>query len=496
MAPKQPLSSLQAATGPLSEVEVDLLVVGCFQNEPLGGPASALSDETQDLIRTLADGGSLKSRPFDSEWIYPAPGATPRIQLLGCGKRNDYDVRVARRLASAAARTARLKRAARLCVALPAPEGLSTEGFAAVVADGVVSGLSGSNLYKESPNEGYPGQVLVWTGEAVVGMDDALERGRRLGEEANFGRWLGDEPSNVMTPKRFADELAAGAAGLGVECEVLDEAAIRAGDMMSLLSVSQGSAQPPRVVVLRYNGGDGPLTAFVGKGVTFDTGGISIKPAADMHYMKYDMCGAATAAAALFALASTRAKVNAMAVVGLVENMPSANATRPGDVVRAANGKTIEIINTDAEGRLVLADVLDLARKRGAERLVDIATLTGAMKVSLGTIATGALGTPDDWLNEVLSASQRAGERIWPMPLYPEYFELLKSNIADMANSGGRFGGAIAAAKFIQQFVGDTPWVHLDIAGTAYTDKDHPWQQKGATGAMIRTLVELVAPST
>jgi leucyl aminopeptidase len=443
----------------------------------------------------LSEGGSLKARAFDAEWIYPAPGAATRIQLLGCGKPAEYDLRVARRLASAAVRTARLKRAGRLCVALPSPEGVSPSRFATVVADGIVSGMFGSNLYRERPNEGFPEHVLVWSDGDQDGLADALGHGVRLGEQVNFGRWLGDEPSNIMTPERFADELAERAAELGVDCEVMDEAAIRAGEMMSLLSVSQGSARAPRIVVLRYNGGEGPLTAFVGKGVTFDTGGISIKPAADMHYMKYDMCGAATAAAALFALASTRAKANAMTVVGLVENMPSASATRPGDVVRAANGKTIEIINTDAEGRLVLGDVLDLARKRGAERLVDIATLTGAMKVSLGTVATGAMGTPDAWLDEVVSAARRAGERIWPMPIYPEYFELLKSNIADMTNSGGRFGGGLAAAKFLQQFVGETPWVHLDVAGTAYTDKDHPWQLKGATGAMVRALVELVAPA-
>jgi leucyl aminopeptidase len=188
--------------------------------------------------------------------------------------------------------------------------------------------------------------------------------------------------------------------------------------------------------------------------------------------------------------------VNVLGVVGLVENMPSSTATRPGDVVRAANGKTIEIINTDAEGRLVLADVLDLARKRGADRLVDLATLTGAMKVALGTVATGAMGKPQQWVDAVLQAAERAGERVWQMPLFPEYSDLLKSNIADMMNTGGRFGGALAAGAFLQHFVGDTPWVHLDIAGTAYIDKDTSWQMKGATGAMIRTLIELAARET
>ena len=495
MPPQLNKASIVAASRNLSEVEADLLIVGCFENGALAGPVTSLSAEVQALVRPLVE-GSFKARPFDVEWIYPAPGAATRVQLLGCGKQNEYDVRVARRLSAAAARTGRLKKAARLCIALPAPDGYDAERFATVVADGIVSGMYGSNLYKDSPNQGFPETVQIWTSGDGAALDGAISLGRRLGEEVNFGRWLGDEPPNVMTPERFAQEVAGRAADLGVECDVLDEEDIRAGEMMSLLSVSQGSARAPRVVVLRYNGGEGPTTAFVGKGVTFDTGGISIKPAADMHWMKYDMCGAATAVAALFALASMRAKANAMAVVGLVENMPSSTATRPGDVVRAANGKTIEIINTDAEGRLVLADVLDLARKRGADRLVDIATLTGAMKVSLGTVATGAMGAPDAWLDEVVAAAWRAGERIWPMPLYPEYLDLLKSNIADMMNTGGRFGGALAAGKFLQQFVGDTPWVHLDVAGTAYTEKDHPWQIKGATGAMVRALVELAVPSS
>jgi leucyl aminopeptidase len=291
-----------------------------------------------------------------------------------------------------------------------------------------------------------------------------------------------------------AEEVAARAKELGVKCAVMDEPALREAEMGSLLSVSQGSARPPRVVVLEYTGegaGGGPTIAFVGKGVTFDTGGISIKPAAEMHWMKYDMCGAAAAVSAVFALASIGAPVKVIGVVGLVENMPSGTATRPGDVVRASNGKSIEIINTDAEGRLVLADVLHLAREKGADRLVDIATLTGGIKVALGTVATGAMGSPQSWVDTVIAAAGRAGERLWPMPLYPEYLEQLKSNIADVMNTGGRWGSALTAGAFLQQFVADTPWAHLDIAGTAWLEKDTAWQIKGATGVMIRTLVEL-----
>ena len=351
--------------------------------------------------------------------------------------------------------------------------------------------MSDSDLYKETTKKGEVEEVAIWT-RGGKSLEKALERGRLVGEAINFARWIGDEPANIMTPVRAADEVAARAAELGVECEVLDEEAIRAGGMNSLLSVAQGSKQPPRVVVLRYSGGGRtPLLGIVGKGVTFDTGGISIKPAADMHYMKYDMCGAAAAMSAVLALAAIKAKANVLGVAGFVENMPGDSATRPGDVVRAANGKSIEIINTDAEGRLVLADALDLARKRGAARLVDIATLTGAIKIALGTAATGAMGKPQSWVDVVLGAAGRAGERLWQMPLYPEYLDQLKSNIADLMNTGGRNGGALTAGMFLQQFVGDTPWVHLDVAGTAWTEKDFPWQMKGATGEMIRTLVEL-----
>jgi leucyl aminopeptidase len=246
------------------------------------------------------------------------------------------------------------------------------------------------------------------------------------------------------------------------------------------------------VVVLRLSsGGDSPTLGLVGKGVTFDTGGISIKPSQDMHYMKYDMCGAAAVISAMLGLAKLGAKCNVLAVAGLVENMPGGRATRPGDVVRAANGKTIEIINTDAEGRLVLADALDLARKRGAAALVDIATLTGSIAIALGAGAAGVMGAPQDWVEAVVGAAGRAGERAWQLPLYPEYKDQLKSNIADMMNVGGRPAGALTAATFLREFVEDTPWAHLDIAGTAWSEKDTSWQTKGSTGVMIRTLIEL-----
>ena len=412
--------------------------------------------------------------------------------MLGSGKAADLDLEVLRRLAAAAVRHGRGKKAGRICLAFDQPQMLTASKFIQALADGAVTGLANSDLYKDQANKGVVSEVSIWTAETGESEQAALQRGLKIAEQINFGRWLGDEPSNVMSPERVADEVSRRAEALGVKCTVLEEDEIRSGDMRSLLSVSQGSARPPRVVVLEYSGAEESETlAFVGKGVTFDTGGISIKPAADMHYMKYDMCGAAAAVSAVFALASIGAKVNVLGVVGLVENMPSGTAMRPGDVVRAANGKSIEIINTDAEGRLVLADVLDLARKRGANKLVDIATLTGAIKVALGTAATGAMGSPQAWVDTVVAAADRAGEQLWPLPIFPEYLDQIKSNIADVMNTGGRYGGALTAGAFLQQFVGDTPWVHLDVAGTAWTEKNSAWQMKGATGSMICTLIEL-----
>ncbi|HLH31967.1 MAG TPA: leucyl aminopeptidase, partial [Terriglobia bacterium] len=267
--------------------------------------------------------------------------------------------------------------------------------------------------------------------------------------------------------------------------------------MGALLGVGQGSDEPPRLVVLKYLGkpGSSKLLAFVGKGVTFDTGGISLKPADGMEKMKYDMAGGATAMAALRTLALFQAPVNCMAVVPLAENMPSGRAQRPGDVVESMSGKTIEIINTDAEGRLILADALAYARRMGATHLIDLATLTGAARVALGPFRVGVMGNHQSFIDSFLAAAKRAGEKMWQMPMDDEYRDLIKSTVADVANSGGRFAGMITAAKFLQEFVGDTPWVHLDIASTAWNDDDKPYLPKGPSGIAMRSLVELALTS-
>lgn len=482
--------SLNSST--LAEVATDVLVISIGQGAKPGERATRVDEALSGLISKLIEAGAFRGKAFEFEWISPSPIKARRVLLVGSGPPDRYNLRVLRLIAGAASRQAQAKGARSVCLALDYPPGESAQRCIEAGVDGALTSLWGSDLYKARSEKARIEQVQVWAPEGAAAAEQALERGLKLATAVNFARWLGDEPSNVMTPVRLAEEAQRMAKDNGLDFEALDEEAINAAGMGSLLSVSKGSQYPPRVVVLSYKeGGDSPTLGLVGKGVTFDTGGISIKPAADMHYMKYDMCGAATVIATVYALALLKAPVNVIGVAGLVENMPSGTATRPGDVVKAANGKTIEIVNTDAEGRLVLADALDLARKRGAERLVDVATLTGAIKVALGELVSGLMSNRQQWAGQLLQAASEAGERLWQMPLYPEYFDKLKSNIADMMNSDGRNGGAEIAAAFLQQFVGNTSWAHLDIAGTAYTEKDHAWQAKGATGVMIRTLIRL-----
>ena len=315
-----------------------------------------------------------------------------------------------------------------------------------------------------------------------------------LGEFTNQARSFSNEPGNALTPRVFADRAEAIATAAGLSVDVLDEKRIAALKMGLLLGVARGSHEPPRLVVMRHepkHALEDVVLAFVGKGITFDTGGISIKPAQDMDRMKDDMSGGAAAICALAAIARLNVPVRCMAVVPMTENMPGGRAVKPGDVLTSAEGKTVEVLNTDAEGRLILGDALWYARELGATHLVDLATLTGACVVALGKTTTGLFGAPTAWVEQVQRASERAGDRSWPMPTFDDYKELFKSEIADFSNTGGRPAGAITAALFLKEFSGSLPWVHLDIAGTAWAEDAKPYQPKGATGVGVRTLVEL-----
>jgi len=322
----------------------------------------------------------------------------------------------------------------------------------------------------------------------------AVARGRILGESCNLARELANEPGNTLTPREFAKRAAAIASDAGVKVEILDEQQIEKLGMGLLLGVARGSSEPPRLIVFRHDppgAPEAPVLGLVGKGITFDTGGISLKPAEKMEQMKDDMAGGAAVACAMRAIALLKAPVRVIGVVPTTENMPGGRAIKPGDILKSAAGKTVEVINTDAEGRLILGDGLWYARQLGATHLVDVATLTGAVVVALGKSTSGLFGTPPEWVERVRKVADRAGDRVWPMPMFDDYKEQLKSEIADFTNTGGRPAGSITAAMFLKEFAGDLPWAHLDIAGTAWMEEAKPFQPKGASGVAVRTLAEL-----
>ena len=319
-------------------------------------------------------------------------------------------------------------------------------------------------------------------------------KGRILAEATNLARDMVNEPANYMTPSQMAETAKRLAETYGLELSVLEREQMQELGMGALLGVAQGSQQPPKFITLHYRGGDATEidVALVGKGVTFDSGGISIKPSEGMVEMKGDMAGGAAVMAAISAIAQLKPKINVMAIIPATENLPGDNALKPGDILTAMNGKTIEIISTDAEGRLILADALGYAKRLGAKLIVDVATLTGAMRVALGEIYSGAFGNNQELMDRMVAAGAEAGELIWPMPMHEGYKEQIESDVADIKNVGSKYGGAITGAQFIAEFVGDTPWVHLDIAGTFLNEKERSYLVKGATGIPVRTLVNLV----
>ncbi|MBA3246966.1 MAG: leucyl aminopeptidase, partial [Pyrinomonadaceae bacterium] len=327
------------------------------------------------------------------------------------------------------------------------------------------------------------------------------ERGRIIGESVNFTRDLANEPGAYMTPTNMAERAQEIATQFGLEIDVLEREEMEREGMGSLLSVARGSEEPPKLIILKYTpeGGakgatkqNGDLLALVGKGITFDTGGISLKPGENMELMKYDMTGGGTVLGVMRAIAQLKPPIPVLGVVPSTENMPSGKATKPGDVVRAMSGKTIEVINTDAEGRLVLADAISYAKKLGATRIVDLATLTGAVSIALGDVNTGILGTDQELIDELIAAGREVGEKFWQLPLDKEYSKQIKSDIADIKNVGGRKAGTITAAAFLKEFADGVSWAHLDIAGTAWGDDAKPFRSKGPTGVAVRTLLNMI----
>jgi leucyl aminopeptidase len=384
---------------------------------------------------------------------------------------------------------------AELAVCLAAGAALRSYRFTKYRTRAAQKGDDAENGENDGPDEGLTRLTLHLADSAPAAA--AWQGTAAVIAGVSHGRDLVAEPANVLSPKAFADECRSLGDQLGLEVQILDPAALRELGMNALLAVGQGSVHEPYVAVMRWAGGppDEPPVALIGKGVCFDSGGLSLKPAAGMEEMKWDMAGAAAVFGAMQALAGRKAKANVVGVLGLTENMPSANAQRPGDVVKSMSGITIEVINTDAEGRLVLADVLHYARDRFKPKaMIDLATLTGAIVVALGHVQAGLFSPDDDLAQKLMAAGAAVGERLWRMPLGDDYAKHIKSEIADIKNVGqAREAGATAGAVFLQRFVGDTPWAHLDIAGVAWSKRDLPLAAKGATGFGIRLLDRLIA---
>jgi leucyl aminopeptidase len=490
--------NIQFTHDAVEAISSPVLAVYSFDgNADSSGTAARLPSATQALLRELRAGGELTGKAYECTLIHkPAGLAAQKLLVVGAGKPDKFDDAQLRRVAGTAVRFLRARSGHELAWLFDAPE--SRPGAAQAVVEGAIIADYDADRYRTERNgERRIDRLALATGGAKASdaIQAAANRGRVIAEAQNFARELVNEPSNNLTPEILASRARAMAGKFGLPAEVLDEKKIRELKMGALWAVGQGSDAPPRMIVVRYEPADAPpvpVIGLVGKGITFDTGGISIKPADSMHEMKTDMAGGATMLAVMQAIAQLKPRVRVIAVVPAAENMPSGKAYRPGDVVTAMSGKTIEILNTDAEGRLALADGLTYAEQLGCTALVDAATLTGAVMIALGNITTGVFGWNQEWVKRVLASAAASGERAWQLPVDDEYRDLYKSSIADMANTGGRYGGAITAAMFVGEFAGDTPWVHLDIAGTRWSNDEKPYRAKGPTGVMIPTLVQLL----
>ncbi len=455
-------------------------------------PATGLDEKTTGLINKVKELGGAEKYLETETVLYTEGGPARRLVVVGAGK--DFDVASARKLAQTVTRSLRKKGGKRLAFAFQLPALSNAGDLYQALAEGVVHSTFEPGFYHtgENKDEKVLEDVIFLT-NSDGDIKERVARGVVIGEGINLSRYLANEAPNVMYPERLAQEAEKVAKETGLEFHALDKAQLTEGGFKAILAVGQGSIHEPRMIVLKYNGaGDAPYTGVVGKGITFDSGGISIKPAEHMDHMKMDMSGGAWTIGIMRILAQLKAPVNVIGVVAAAENLPGGAAYRPGDVIGSLEGKSIEVLNTDAEGRIVLADGLAYARKLGATRLVDMATLTGAIVVALGNSVTGVFTSDQDWTDLFLKTASKAGERAWQMPLFPEYKEQIKGTTGDLLNTGGRAGGSCTAAAFLKEFTGDVPWIHLDIAGTAYTDSEKAYQAKGPSGQIMRTMIDFV----
>jgi leucyl aminopeptidase len=485
----------QLSLAPAPQVESDCLVVVVLdrgEDNKTDAFLSTSDKALQQAASELISSGDVTGKLFEVSWSHKPPGLkAKRLLLVGGGKAKNFSASELRKVAGAAVRA--LKPRNLRSLAFVVPEQVPAQNAVKAVVEGAMVGDFDPDTYKSDRKDQSVDSLTVIASGDQTKLEPVLEEARIIGESQNFTRELVNEPSNRMTPTILAKRAQEMSKEVGLRCEVYGPEKIQELKMGAFWGVARGSDEPPALIVMRYEPAGAPqkpVLGLVGKGITFDTGGISIKPADGMEKMKYDMAGGATMIGVMRAIALLQPKVKVIGIVCATENMPSGKAQKPGDIQTAMSGKTIEIINTDAEGRLVLADGLSYARQLGCTHLIDAATLTGAVVVALGYANAGVFANNDEMYQQFRSALGEAGEKMWRLPLDDEYKEQIRSNIADIMNTGGRWGGAITAAMFLKEFAEDTPWIHLDIAGTAWMEDNKPWIAKGPSGIAVRSLIE------
>jgi leucyl aminopeptidase len=456
--------------------------------------ASTGDKSVQQAAADVISSGDVTGKNLEVTWLQKPNGLkAKRMLLVAGGKPSKFTSSELRKLAGVAVRALKSRNLRNLAFA--APEWFPTEEAVCAIVEGALVGDFDSDTYKSDRKDQKIDALTVVASGDQASLQRALDEARIIGESQNFTRDLVNEPSNRMTPTILANRAQQMAKETGLTCEVYDADKIKELKMGAFWGVAQGSDEPPALIVMRYEPAgapEKPVLGLVGKGITFDTGGISIKPADGMEKMKYDMAGGATMIGVMRAIALLKPKVKVIGIVCATENMPSGKAQKPGDIQTAMSGKTIEIINTDAEGRLVLADGLCYARQLGCTHLIDAATLTGAVVVALGYYNAGIFSNDDAFYENFTKALTKSGEKMWRLPVTEEYLDQTRSNIADLMNTGGRWGGASTAAAFLKEFAEETPWIHLDIAGTAWMEDAKPWIAKGPSGIAVRSLIEFV----
>ena len=492
---------IKVESNSIAEVEAGAIVVNLFEGVTHPGGATGVVDGALGAaITALIEDGEIKGK-LDETTVVHTLGRMPaaRVVVAGLGKSEDFDTDRARRVSATVC--SRLRKIEVKDVATivhgAGIGGLEPRSAAQAMAEGALLGLYRFDKYKSGGEEKQDIEtmrVVEFDASKIPDIEAGLDTGAMLAQAANRCRDMVNEPANEMTPTQMAEEALGVALASGLEMEVLDRSDMEELGMGALMGVAQGSDEPPKLIVMRYEGDPEDASStlgLIGKGITFDSGGLDLKPAAGMRQMKRDMSGGAAVIAAMGAIAKLSPKINVTGIVPATENMPGARAQKPGDVVRTMSGKTIEIDNTDAEGRLVLADALAYARSLGIERIVDTATLTGAILTSLGKVRMGVFGNDQGLVDDVLESADEAGERAWQFPMDDEYKQQYKSDVADIKNTGGRDAGSITGAQIIGEFADGASWVHLDIAGVAYGESSTGYKPKGATGVPVRTLVNL-----